>query len=462
MKKFIALTTSLCAVACAFGFGGFTAFAQADATPSEGLDEYPANFTETFTFDALKGEVTDYAVGNNADGSDSYAFLQGKTVYTYDGERLNEYTASSQEIIERLYYNSNNGESGFYYSTRENKVYPLGEIENDEKQPVDDFTDDTESNLFIADGYTYTLKNNLLSINKAFEDEVVLEGYKNLKKYGDTAYALKDNLLYSFDGSTPNAVEITYLNFDKAKEINIGDAKEALKTYNSDPAIVRFNDGEYYISEINLQALNDEATYFTLGEAETMTYGKEFTAKTALLLCNAGKEGKIAIVAINGKTYMLRADNLTKVKTPLADKQGEGTAIEGCIYASPFDSEATVIKEIASGEKLTILKEIKEASNAELKYDFYLVEYVDGEETVTGYIPAGYVLPYTFNETPPEETSDPDETYEDLVKPVVLVLVVLLLVFIAVGYLIYMGTSDKRKIKKARKDPAEGDNDKKE
>lgn len=462
MKKFLTATTSLCAIACALGLGGATAFAQADDVALQGLDEYPVSFTETFTFSADKGEVTDYAVGKNADGGNSYAFLQGKVIYTYDGERLKDYTANSQEFIEHVYYYADSENSGFCYSTRENKVYSVDNIDDTEKQEVPDFTDDTEKNLFIANGYTYTLADELLSINKAFEDEVVLEGYKNLKKYGNTAYALKDNVLYSFNGSTPTAVQITYLNFDKAKEINVGDAKEALKTCDAEPAIVRFNTGEYYISEINLKALNGSSAYFTLGETETMTYGKNFTAKTALLLCNTGKDGKIAIVAINGKTYMLNADNLTKVKMPLANKTGTVTAIEGFIYASPFDSDATVITEIDSGAKLNILKEIKKADNPEIKYDFYLVEYGEDEDKVTGYIPAGYVLNFTFNEAPPTESADPDATYDDLVKPVVLVLVVLLLVFIAVGYLIYMGTSDKKKIKKAPKEDTPDDDGKKE
>ncbi|MBD5583861.1 MAG: hypothetical protein HDQ88_02155 [Clostridia bacterium] len=457
-------TTSLCAIACALGLGGATAFAKAEDVSSQGLDEYPVSFTETFLFNADKGAVTDYAVGKNADGGNSYAFLQGKVVYTYDGERLKDYTANVQEFIEHVYYYADGENSGFYYSTRENKVYSVDDIELDatEKEELPDFTDDTEKNLFIANGYTYTLADDLLSINKAFEDEVVLEGYKNLKKYGDTAYALKDNVLYSFNGSTPNAVQITYLNFDKAKEINVGDAIKALKTCDKEPAIVKFNAGDYYVTEINLKALKDGDTYFTLGASETMTYGKSFTAKTALLLCNTGKDGKIAIVAINGKTYMLNADNLTTVKMPLADKTGTVTAIESFIYASPFDSDATVITEIDSGAKLNILKEIKKADNPEIKYDFYLVEYGEDENKVTGYIPSGYVLNYTFNEAPPAESSDPDETYDDLVKPVVLVLIVLLLVFIAVGYLIYMGTSDKKKIKKEPKENTTEDDGKKE
>ena len=54
---------------------------------------------------------------------------------------------------------------------------------------------------------------------------------------------------------------------------------------------------------------------------------------------------------------------------------------------------------------------------------------------------------FTFNEDPPVKTPDPEATTEDLIKPVVLVLIVLLLIAIAAGYLIYIGTSDKRKKK---------------
>ena len=58
---------------------------------------------------------------------------------------------------------------------------------------------------------------------------------------------------------------------------------------------------------------------------------------------------------------------------------------------------------------------------------------------------------FTFNEEPPQTTPDPDATFDDVVKPVVLILIVILLIAIAVGYIVYVGTSDKRKSKKTDK-----------
>ena len=122
------------------------------------------------------------------------------------------------------------------------------------------------------------------------------------------------------------------------------------------------------------------------------------------------------------------------------------------MYSAPFVSASTLIKNSAGKDmivsgSITIIKKFTKSEYSVLDGDFYLIEYVDGETPIRGYVRCGLITTHVFIEDPPTETPDPEETYEDLIKPVVLILLVLLLIAIAAGYLIYVGTSDKRKKK---------------
>ena len=85
--------------------------------------------------------------------------------------------------------------------------------------------------------------------------------------------------------------------------------------------------------------------------------------------------------------------------------------------------------------------------------DFYKVSWTDDDGTEqTGYVPFGYVSLFTISEEPPAVTPDPDYSQENSIRPVVLILLVVVLVLAAVGYLVFVGTANKTKKIKAKKD----------
>ena len=103
MKKFLALTTSLCAFVCALGFGG-ASIAFADGDDADGLQYYPDTFERVPEFSSLD----DYAVGSDG----KILFLQKNVISEYGNERVVTYTNSNAPILS-LYFE--NGE--FYYGT---------------------------------------------------------------------------------------------------------------------------------------------------------------------------------------------------------------------------------------------------------------------------------------------------------------------------------------------------------
>lgn len=451
MKKIFALTTSLCAAACAIGLGGASAFADFDLGQS-GIDFYPEDFTKTLTFETLE----DYAVSE-----DSAVFLQNNRIIKYSGERLETLTNGKEEIT-NVYY-----DGVFRYGTRGGKIYNLDDIEKDEteKDGEENYADPTKRDNIELNGFLYYRggsKIYALDKNAEVQNPVLLDGFSNLKQFGQTAYAVKDNVLYTLNGDKTQAAEIKYSDFSAANNILIGNASISLKTYNSTgPVFVSLAENEM-LTQVDISALSGEV--FITGE--TYIVGKDFESTSALLLGKTGADDGISIVSVDKTCYILRTEHArpNTARNPLSASEftNATTIFKTYVCSSPFENESTRIKELESGTELKILNEVKETDNPELRYNFYQVEYeyTDGDKTekVTGYVPMGAVTPRTFHETPPVSTPDPDETYDDLVKPVVLVLVVLLLAVIAIGYLIYIGTSGKRKHRKIKDKTDSGEN----
>lgn len=443
MKKLFAITTSLIAAVGAIGLGGgAVAFAETE----NGSQYYPTEFETAPSFSNLQ----DYAVGNG-----EILFLENNKISKYGGERVVTY-ANPQDPVQRLYFEG--GE--FYYGTDDGKTYALKNFYDKQNTEIADFTSTTETeDILLSNKYNYFINNGdyyFLDKNTPSEPSVLLTGYTNLKRYGETVYAVKENVLYTLNGTEGTVVKVK--NFDITKDIKVGNAYTELKaSAEQDPQFVRLTNGAY-MTEVDLDKLTENSEYFIENEdgEDTGTAGKTVQVNTgetptALLLYTAGnKDAGISVIAVNGKTYLIHPkDTAAKTVHPYKDSEfTEGTATEGFIYSAPYESKGTRITNLPYGTTLKILKEIKKADNAELDHDFYYVEYkVDEETTVKGYVRFGLLSTYTFNEAPPTETPDPEETYEDLIKPVVLILLVILLIAIAAGYLIYVGTSDKRKKK---------------
>lgn len=434
MKKFLALTTSLCTFVCALGFGGAAA-AFADTDGADGLQYYPDTFDRVPEFSSLE----DYAVGDDG----KILFLQKNVISEYGNERVVTYS-NSNAPIKSLYFE--NGE--FYYGTDDGKTYALKNFNTD--NPEENFISTTETedillknkhNYYKVEGVYY-----FFDKNDTTGSPVALD-FSNLKRYGETVYAVKDNVLYTLDGA--QGAEVTVKNFELTEKIRVGNAFAALKASASQDGLqfVRLaNDA--YATEVNLDKLTEESLTFDAGDTVKI---KVADTPTALLLYTAGDDAQgLSIVAVNGKSYLIHPKDTESItRHPLKDTEySEGTATEGYIYSAPHESAGTRIAPLPYGTSVKIIKELKMTEAPELNHDFFYVEYkVDEDTTYTGYVRSKLISTFTFNEDPPVKTPDPEATTEDLIKPVVLVLIVLLLIAIAAGYLIYIGTSDKRKKK---------------
>lgn len=447
VKKFLAITISICAFMCALVGGGSVAFAKTNSARDD-AEFYPTSFETAPVFAELK----DFAVGN-----DEILYLgkreatdERNSIYKFDAGNTPRYEHKGKDVTS-LYF----ADDEFYYGTGDGCFYALKNLKpiGSEGAPADNpqVDEPKEDNLLDFENYYYFLQENkwyvLDKTQKPDPVAILLNGVENVKRYGDTVYAIKDNMLYSLNGA--DKTEITVEDFDKAKEIKTGGAyanmtASATGTVN----FVNLTDGAY-MTEVNLDKLTETSEFYPTGNTVKLSASK---TPSALLLYTAGNDAKgLSVVAIKDKTYLIHPkDTSPKTAYPLVESRfTEGTATEGYIHSSPFESNATKVAPLPSGAKLTILKEIRRADNPELDHDFYYVEYaVDETTTKRGFVRFGLLSTFTFNEDPPSATIDPDETYTDAVRTVILILVVLLLLSIAGIYLIYVGTSDKRKNKK--------------
>lgn len=448
MKKFLCLTTSLIALIGALALGGgAVAFAETEdaADGQSGAGYYPDTFETSPEFESLD----DYAVGNG-----EYLFLEKNVMYKYGSGDVIPYEGS-RKTITHLFFD--NGE--FYYETKDGKLYALTNFNEEDK--FEDFALETPSSVEL--GTYYYFKNNdayYFIDQNADEPRSLLDGFDNVKKYGNDddgykVYAVRTDeskqVLCTLTGKAHSDVEVK--DFNLVKNIAVGDAYASLRASANEIRFVDLTPGAY-MTEVDLGKLTDKSsTYFAAADKPvTVTVTADTPAALLLYTDNVG----ISIIAVNGKSYLIHPDNanLNNVYPPKNLENATGTATAGYIYSSPFESAGTRIKN-SSGEndlivlgEVKILQEIHRDKYPVLDGDFYYVEYkIDEETAVKGYVRSGLISTYTFNEADPEETPDPNATYEDLVKPVVLILIVLLLIAIAAGYLIYVGTSDKRKKK---------------
>lgn len=448
MKKFLAITTSLIATFGALALGGSAvAFAGTDETG--GSASSAGSYPDTFETSPKFGSLDDYAVGNG-----EYLFLEKNVMYKYGSGDVVPYEGS-RKTITHLYFES--GE--FYYETKDGKLYALTNFNEEDK--FEDFTLETPSSVELGTYYYFKNNDAYYFIDQNADEPRSLLEVDNVKKYGNDddgyeVYAVRTTeeskqVLCTLTGKDHSDVEVK--DFDLVKNIAVGDAYASLTNAAEEIRFVDLTAGAY-MTEVSLGKLTDKSsTYFSAAD-KPVTVTVPADTPTALLLYtdNLG----ISIVAVNGKSYLIHPDNanLNNVYPPKNLENAKGTATAGYIYSSPFESAGTRIKN-SSGEndlivlgEVKILQEIRKEKYPVLDGDFYYVEYEPDEKTtVKGYVRLGLISTYTFNEADPQETPDPDATYEDLIKPVVLILIVLLLIAIAAGYLIYVGTSDKRKKK---------------
>lgn len=424
MKKLLALTTTLLIAACS---AGTAAFASAENT-GELIDYYPDNFTKYVKFENL----ADYAVSNG-----KYAFLQDGKVYEYKSNDFNEvYGGNKAETeIKALYYSPEgvlcygNGESVLILETNE---------------PAD-FTPEVEHQFFI-DNLAYQEDEGKVWVSSKEAGNpswVELEGFSNLKKFGNTAYAVKNNALHTLSGTDSTPVELSYEEFADAKRISAAGAQQALTTFGvAAPKFVTVKSGVYK-TKVDLSSFDEQA--FKTNDGDTVKTGEN---ETALLLFTLGADNKISVITgADKQCYILNSQNVqvNTERQPVKEVSLDATAdFNGKIYACPAILGSAELKEITAGEHLTVTGEVLKSDNPELYGDFYKVEFVnDKGEKASGYVPFGYLTPFHFDEKEPIVTPDPDYTQKDNVKTVVLVIVVIVLVLAACGYIVYVATKKK-------------------
>lgn len=436
MKKYAFLTTSLCAVlGASLCFGGAAAFAETD---DGALDHYPDTFLKEITFE----NADDYAVGDG-----KLAVLQGTTIYEYSDDVKTTLGCENKTVKSVWYANDGalcygNDNGVFYYET-------------DEKADI------TVETAFFVNGYGYQTDPEtgfVVVTGKAPDYESsTLNGHTRLKKCNDKAYALNDGALYELVGKDPHKVTFTYL--DDTLKILIGNARDVLATTVDRPAFVSLKQGAF-LTEVDIDG--EDGDCFKTGE--TLKVGAGVNASTALLLAKTGANDGVSIIMVSdgakSKCYLLRtvdADAVTRsgALTEMS-KSATVTVADGFVYTRPFVCASTHLKDngteykIKSGDALKVVGEVTKTNNPELLRDFYKVELTtsDGATPVYGYVPTGYVSLFTYVEPPEVETPDPDYSDENLIRPVILILLVVILVLTAGAYVIYVFSSGKTKKKK--------------
>ncbi len=411
----MALITTLLLAAGSLLSGGLTAHAEGGATvyPEDG------EFIKPLVFENL----TDYAVAG-----DNYAFIEREkendVIKVYDGTSLNLYPFT--ETVSAL---DTDGEK-FYYSIGES-VYSLPDkAESKHKIP------DAQTTISV-DGYTYNLSDATLKVaDFKNEDKVTtfVGEYKNLKCFDNTVYAIKENSLYKFNGAEEEKLEYEYVDYSSTLKIEVGQTRTDLVD-GYELKFVTIKAGSY-MTEVDLSQL--EGQYLASGETAPI---KQDT--TALLLCYTGNS---AIVAIGEKSYITlkTATAETQERYTTAPEFENATVTGNRIYASPFVIVGTSVLFPATG---TIVKINGKIEHEVLGSAFYEVEYTDAEgNTHTGYVTYGFLTEYIIEDNkPPNEFPDPAYSEKNDVRNVILILMVVILVLVAAGYLTYVATTGKRK-----------------
>lgn len=431
VKKLAALTISCCAALAACLGGTQAAFAdgQTESASDGAVTFYPASFTQQINDNI--GQMTDYAVSG-----ESYAFLCDGTVTLISDDARYDYAVGAVAL------DCSGGT--FYYSDGQD-TYDL----SDTQTPVD-YEWTTFTNPIVNGDGEYKLLDGVISFCPAESTlYTAVDGtYSAMKIYGGTVYALGGGRLYAIVQTDAALIDAAYTDYSVTAQIPVGDTAAHLAAFNLEELhYVTVNAGAY-LTQIDADKL--DGTYFEVGDTFLAGGGAISAGESALLLCTAGADGEVSLIASGSACYLLRTENTTAAaRSALTDTQFNQATVSiasAYAYASPYISSATQLFEIKSGDVVSVLGTVTTASSPELAHDFYKIVYTDGDGSAhTGYVPYGYVSQFTYVETEPAVTQDPAYTEDNLIKTVVLVLVVIVLVLIAAGYLAFIGTSDRRK-----------------
>lgn len=468
MKANKAITIALAGMitACAIPFG--TVFAAAEdgttrypvKTTVDGKEVMPFECELTFTEEK---PITDFAVCG-----DNIAFASYTSVYVlYTGENGdrkldNEHNYTGSNRIERLDYDE---KGNLYLDVKTDGVYLYPDYT---QQAVHEFPKQGNA-VKLSNDDEYRLSNDGLHYFSGDEHEVLGTDFTNLKVFDDKAFAVKDNVLYTFSGAEPLAMDVNYTDFGEAENILCGDVANKLKAADYEIRTADIKSGSYY-TQINPDAIGKEAgdTFIAVRTEKTNV------DKTCIVLCDSGNA---TIVATNDGMFITAAENLSE-RVPSdqkidwdKDSQGKWLAAyaikETGVYASPFMCESTKITTLKSGAEnhVEILEkfEFGGVKFYRVKYNA-VIENDNGEpvidETtgkpkttpVNGFVAASMLTKYDFaaEDKEPHENGDKNFSYDTNVVSVVLAIVIVALVIVAIMYISLIG-SKKNKNKSEKK-----------
>lgn len=444
VKKKLFLITTLAAGIAAATIPGAAAFAATDGGSAES-SLYPSSFVRTL--DMSEDGLTDYAING-----DTYAFAVKTTIYVLStdksGDRKLSKPFTAKTEITALDYT----EGHLYFRNISGTyMYP------DETTTVEhDFPASTHS--LEIDGNQYLLNNKaeLKLFNKTNGDEALIgEGYSLLKKFGDEAYAIKDNCPYVLEGETATPLNLEYTDFSAADNIATGAIQYELKSGEYAVKTATLTGGSYY-SQIDADNIGT-----TFKHVSTL---KSDGAVSCLVLYAGTKEtDEISVIAAGGNCYVTATKNLTfsAYTAPANDwaqgPQGQRKAYlreSTGIYSSPYMCGGTKITDVQAPQAIAVTVHEKFALDF-IETTFYRISFTgENGKTVSGFVAASFLDAYDYSadNNKPTTTDKDDFSYETNVTTVILVLVIVGLVIIAIVYLTVVGTrQDKRSGKKRKK-----------
>lgn len=440
MKKLSAILLTIC-LSLALGASVFASAAE----------KYPED--DSFSKKLVFTSLADYAV---SDGSYAFAHEQFLSVYkdhllvtfehTQTVSRVEPYNGGYcfRDGAGGVYAVTCEGKDGDYYSVSESDKLSAEEAE---KAVFSDYN--AEFTCRASGGeYVLALSDNSLAFRaEGTTDMTKFDGqYSRLKKYGETAYVIKENALYSLNRAEKTPLSgadgsLYYMDYGETEKIEAGGVLNDIQS--ASMQFVTLKAGAHY-SEIDLDSLTAQTATLPVDKNKTSVAAG---GEVALLICRTGDS---AIISIGKKSYVMLGENaedstLSAAVADFTPATGNVIVDDACLYFAPHYSEGTKKTAVPSGVSVNVKAKF---SHAVLDYDYYAISYESDGETIEGYIPAGFIfLGPAFADENPTPVADPDYSEADVVRTVVLIIVVVALVLVAAGYVIYVATADKRRKK---------------
>ena len=416
---------------------------------------YPLEFNKELTEQFGDTPIRDFAVYG-----DTLAFAHSNFVYVL-------YTDSDNNERQMQPYQHTSGitsieyadDGKLYFKDATETTYLYSTATKTASEQSYDFVNLPTYNLIVTASVSYTLNKETGDLsygNDGVWKTVKASGeddgaFSLLKQCGDKIYSVKDNLPYSVEGDVATKIDdLKYTNFDEAKRLPTGNAKQKLQTLNDKVTVCEIMDNRFYTK------LND----VEIGER----FDTDVTARangniTCLLLSKIGSDEKTAIVAIGNDLYITATDNLTNFSEMQSNADGKTyyAIIDADVYSSPFMSECTKIKDtsLKSGKDhaVTVIERYEHIVLRDKK--FCKISYEEDGQIKTGFVAANFLIEHKFeaDDNKPQNKGEDKFSYDTNVPTVLLAILIVGLVIIAAMYLFLVFTKKNGtpKVKKEKK-----------